>query len=177
MTLWLEIEGKTHRVELSDALLARAQGREARPEDARCVVDGVEVLIDVRVVERGILSLIVPSSDGVRRQFRCVLDDDSVLVAGRRFACTESDPRSLQARGGAAGAGGGAKPVKAPMPGRVVRLLVAVGDEVAEGQGLVVIEAMKMQNELRSPKAGRVARVAVAVGDTVASGLVMVVVE
>jgi biotin carboxyl carrier protein len=63
------------------------------------------------------------------------------------------------------------------MPGRVVRLLVGVGDEVTEGQGVVVIEAMKMQNELKSPKAGRVVRVGVAVGDTVGSGNVLVVVE
>ena len=63
------------------------------------------------------------------------------------------------------------------MPGRVVRLLVAVGDEVEEGQGVVVIEAMKMQNELKSPKPGRVVRVGVSVGDTVASGDVLVVVE
>jgi biotin carboxyl carrier protein len=63
------------------------------------------------------------------------------------------------------------------MPGRVVRLLVAVGDEVEEGQGVVVIEAMKMQNELKSPKPGRVVRVGVSVGDTVASGDVLLVVE
>jgi biotin carboxyl carrier protein len=63
------------------------------------------------------------------------------------------------------------------MPGRVVRVLVAEGDEVAEHQGLVVIEAMKMQNELKSPKAGRVVRVAVSVDTTVASGEVLVVVE
>jgi biotin carboxyl carrier protein len=59
----------------------------------------------------------------------------------------------------------------------VVRVLVATGDEVEEGQGVVVIEAMKMQNELKSPKAGRVARVGAAVGDTVGSGDVLVVVE
>jgi biotin carboxyl carrier protein len=58
-----------------------------------------------------------------------------------------------------------------------VRVLVAVGDDVAEGQGLVVIEAMKMQNELKSPKAGRVIRVAVDVDDTVGSGDVLAVVE
>jgi biotin carboxyl carrier protein len=63
------------------------------------------------------------------------------------------------------------------MPGRVVRLLVEVGDEVVEGQGVVVIEAMKMQNELKASKAGRVAKVSVAVGDTVGSGDVLVVVE
>ncbi|WP_433967151.1 biotin/lipoyl-containing protein [Tunturiibacter gelidiferens] len=67
--------------------------------------------------------------------------------------------------------------MKAPMPGRMVRVLVEVGDEVEEGQAVVVIEAMKMQNELKSPKAGRVARIAVAVGDAVGSGDVLVVVE
>jgi biotin carboxyl carrier protein len=59
----------------------------------------------------------------------------------------------------------------------VVRLLVAAGEDVEEGQGVVVIEAMKMQNELKSPKAGRVVRVGVVVGDTVGSGDVLVVVE
>jgi biotin carboxyl carrier protein len=63
------------------------------------------------------------------------------------------------------------------MPGRVVRLLVEVGDEVVEGQGVVVIEAMKMQNELKASKAGPVAKVSVAVGDTVGAGDVLVVVE
>jgi biotin carboxyl carrier protein len=63
------------------------------------------------------------------------------------------------------------------MPGRVVRLLVDAGDEVVTGQGVVVIEAMKMQNELKSPKGGRVVRIGVAVGDTVGSGDVLVVVE
>ena len=63
------------------------------------------------------------------------------------------------------------------MPGRVVRVLVEVGDEVEEGQALLVIEAMKMQNELKSPKTGRVAKIAVGVGDAVGSGDVLVVVE
>jgi biotin carboxyl carrier protein len=63
------------------------------------------------------------------------------------------------------------------MPGRVVRVLVEVGMEVEEGQGVVVIEAMKMQNELKAPKAGRVVRVGAVVGDTVGSGDVLVVVE
>jgi len=59
----------------------------------------------------------------------------------------------------------------------VVRLLVEVGDEVAEGQGVVVIEAMKMQNELKASKGGRVGKIGVSVGDTVGAGDVLVVVE
>ena len=111
------------------------------------------------------------------RQYRCVLDGDGVVIGGRRFGFEVEDPRSLQGRRGGAGGAQGPRPVKAPMPGRVVRVLVAAGDEVEEGQGVVVIEAMKMQNELKSPKAGRVARVGVAVGETVGSGDVLVVVE
>ncbi len=67
--------------------------------------------------------------------------------------------------------------VKAPMPGRVLRVLVKPGDEVALRQGLVVVEAMKMENEIGSPKAGRVKDVAVSNGQSVESGRLLVVVE
>ena len=63
------------------------------------------------------------------------------------------------------------------MPGKVVKLLVAVGDEVAEGQGVLLIEAMKMENELRAPKAGRVVSIAVAEGQTVEGRTELVVIE
>jgi biotin carboxyl carrier protein len=111
------------------------------------------------------------------RQYRCVMDGDGVWIGGRRFGFEVEDPRSLQGRRGVGSGGEGPRAVKAPMPGRVVRVLVKAGDEVEEGQGLVVIEAMKMQNELKAPKAGRVARVMVEVSDTVGTGDVMAVVE
>jgi biotin carboxyl carrier protein len=63
------------------------------------------------------------------------------------------------------------------MPGRVVRVLVAPGDEVERRQPVVVVEAMKMENELRSPKAGRVKDVAVTAGTSVEAGRVLVVIE
>jgi biotin carboxyl carrier protein len=63
------------------------------------------------------------------------------------------------------------------MPGRVVRVLVKAGDEVAARQGLVVVEAMKMENELTSPKAGRVREVGVSEGTSVESGRLLVIVE
>jgi biotin carboxyl carrier protein len=63
------------------------------------------------------------------------------------------------------------------MPGRVVNVLVAAGETVAQGQGLIVIEAMKMENELKSPKAGVVAEVKVAPGQTVEKGGVLIVIE
>jgi biotin carboxyl carrier protein len=63
------------------------------------------------------------------------------------------------------------------MPGKVVRLLCAVGDEVAANQGVLVVEAMKMQNEVQSPKAGRVIEIRVREGQTVNAGEVLAVVE
>ena len=63
------------------------------------------------------------------------------------------------------------------MPGRVLRVLVSVGDEVAARQGVVVVEAMKMENELRSPKAGRVKEVNVTAGTLVEAGRVLLIVE
>lgn len=65
----------------------------------------------------------------------------------------------------------------APMPGRVVRILLQAGDEVAAGEGVVVVEAMKMQNEIKSPKAGRVVEVRIAEGATVNANQVLAVVE
>ncbi len=168
MTQWLEIDGKKVRVELPER--AREGGV------TQCVVDGRQVEADARILQSGMLSLVI---DG--RQYRCVLDStagqDAVVIGGRRSAFSVEDPRSLQGRRGAASNAEGPRALKAPMPGRVVRLLVAAGDEVAEGQAIVVIEAMKMQNELKSPKSGRVARVPVTVGDTVGAGDVLAVVE
>ncbi len=71
----------------------------------------------------------------------------------------------------------GLQPVVAPMPGRVVRVLVSPGDDVAARQGVVVVEAMKMENELRSPKAGKVKEVNVTPGTSVEAGRVLVVIE
>ncbi|HSB13592.1 MAG TPA: acetyl-CoA carboxylase biotin carboxyl carrier protein subunit, partial [Bryobacteraceae bacterium] len=65
----------------------------------------------------------------------------------------------------------------APMPGKVVRVLAAEGDLVEAGQGLLVVEAMKMQNEVKAPKAGRVAALAAREGGTVAAGDVLAVIE
>jgi acetyl/propionyl-CoA carboxylase alpha subunit len=163
VTVLLEIDGKKRRVELPSGLGTGV---------LECSVDGRAMLVDVRMLEPGVMSLIVEG-----RQYRCVLDGDGVVIGGRRFGFEVEDPRSLQGRRGGAGGAQGPRPVKAPMPGRVVRLLVKVADEVTEGQGVVVIEAMKMQNELKASKAGRVAKVGVAVGDTVGSGDVLLVVE
>lgn len=93
--------------------------------------------------------------------------DLTVVVDGQRHG----------RRGGTAAGGAGAQRLTAPMPGRVVKVLVAVGDEVSHRQGLVVVEAMKMENELGSPKAGRVTEISVVEGLSVEAGRLLVVIE
>jgi biotin carboxyl carrier protein len=93
--------------------------------------------------------------------------DVTATVNGRRFG---------RGRPGDASAPGERR-VSAPMPGRIVRVLVRAGDAVAAGQPLVVVEAMKMENELKSPKAGRIKEVSVAEGTSIEAGRLLVVVE
>jgi biotin carboxyl carrier protein len=87
------------------------------------------------------------------------------------------DGRRFERAGPSDSAGHGEQRVKAPMPGRVVRVLVKPGDTVAARQGLVVVEAMKMENELTVPRGGRVKEVAVAEGASVEAGRLLVIVE
>jgi biotin carboxyl carrier protein len=71
----------------------------------------------------------------------------------------------------------GPKNLTAPMPGRIVRVLVKQGDEVEAGAGVVVMEAMKMQNEIKSPKKGTIQKIMVSEGAAVNSGDVLAIVE
>jgi biotin carboxyl carrier protein len=107
----------------------------------------------------------------------------SILIDGQSFELRASelnveieDPRELRKSGAVAGLEG-RQTVSAPMPGKVVRVLVAEGDIVGHGQGLVVIEAMKMQNEMKSPKPGTVISLTAIEGAAVAAGQVLAVVE
>ena len=95
-----------------------------------------------------------------------LLAGGEVSVNGRVFGVDITDPRAVSGRRRATG-GEGRQAIAAPMPGRVIRLLVEAGAEVQAGQGLIVVEAMKMQNEMKSPKAGRIVEVKTAAGDTV----------
>lgn len=142
----------------------------------QAVVDGVAHRLDVRQTDAG-LSLVFedgrvleasarPSSGG---EWLVHLPhvDVPVVVDGQRHA----------RRGAGGPSGAGAQRLTAPMPGRVVRLLVAVGDEVTHRQGLIVVEAMKMENELGAPKAGRIVEVAVTEGVSVEAGRLLLVIE
>ena len=100
-----------------------------------------------------------------------------VIVGANRHAITLIDPRRLRSAAGTGAHGDGAARIVAPMPGKVVRLLVEAGEEVEAGHGIVVVEAMKMQNEMKSPKTGTIVSINVAVGATVNGGDLLAVVE
>ena len=85
--------------------------------------------------------------------------------------------RGRGARAGATGDAAGPHRIVAPMPGKIVKVLVKPGDSVQPRQGLVVVEAMKMENELRSQKAGTVSEVRVTEGASVEAGAILVIVE
>ena len=99
-----------------------------------------------------------------------------IWVNGSRLSMEVFDPRDLRPGQGVS-ANHGRQEIAASMPGKVIRILVAAGETVEEGQGLVVVEAMKMQNEMKSPKSGRVAEVRARPDATVAAGEILIVVE
>jgi len=143
----------------------------------RVAVDGNEFMVDGKKTGRTNYSLIVDN-----RSFEIEVDntDDEyrVLVDGRNYRIFLVDERRM--RIGAAHGGmelQGEQRVSVPMPGKVIAVLVAEGDSVERGQGLVIVEAMKMENEVRSPISGRVKEIKVKAGDTVEGGAVLVVVE
>jgi biotin carboxyl carrier protein len=115
------------------------------------------------------------------RVYRCALEESpggavEVIVNGERIPVAARDKKHLRGQTGAAAASGQVK-LLAPMPGKVVRVLLNAGDEVAARQGVLVVEAMKMQNEVQSPKAGVIAEIKVSEGQTVNAGEVMAVIE
>lgn len=105
-----------------------------------------------------------------RGQFR-------VSLRSREYAITLRDPRRLRSASNSAGGAAGRASIAAPMPGKVVRVLVERGAQVEAGAGVVVVEAMKMQNEMKAPKAGTIVELNVREGETVNAGDVLAVVE
>lgn len=138
----------------------RINGEIVQPADA-----------DVVEVEPGVYSVLAgPDS------FEARIADDKVSIGGHVFTVEIEDPRKWKRSSLSAGAGGRIS-IVAAMPGKVIRVLVAAGDEVTQGQGIVVVEAMKMQNELKSPRHGRVVSIEVKTNDSVNAGAVLATIE
>ncbi len=126
---------------------------------------------DVVEVEPGVYSVLLNG-----RSYEARVDGDQVSIGGHRIRVEIADPRRWNpAKPGLKSEG--RESIKAPMPGKIVRVLVKAGDEVTAGQGLVVIEAMKMQNELKAARSGRVASVFVKENDAVVAGTVLAAIE
>ena len=164
MTYNITIDGKNFRLDLN-----RAEGRWS------CRLDGREIAVDAVLVRPDVLSLRIGNQ---AYEVKCerVAGEMRLWVGSVGFAAEVRDPRSL--RGSLRAVDDhGPKKLTAPLPGKVVRLLVHEGDEVEVGGGVAVVEAMKMQNEIKSPKKGIVRKILVGEGAAVNAGEVLAIVE
>jgi biotin carboxyl carrier protein len=159
------VTGKPHRLELRKD----SGGWE-------CRLDGRAIRIDAVIPRRDVLSLLVDGrSYEIKREQTAT--DLHMWVGSARFAVEVRDPRSLRSRQKGAGDDKGPRKIVAPMPGRVVRVLVNENSPVEAGEGIVVVEAMKMQNEIKSPKKGVVKKLLATAGAAVSPGDVLAIVE
>ena len=143
----------------------------------RIAVDGNEFLVDGKKTGLTNYSLIVDN-----RSFEVDVDitedEYRVLVDGRSYHVELVDERRVRLGGAQPGIQlEGRQQVSVPMPGKVIAVLAGEGDRVEKGQGLVIVEAMKMENEVRSPIAGEVKEVRVKAGDALEAGALLMVVE
>ena len=158
MKLNLTINGRDETIDLvSPAPTARFQLGDRTPRDAQ-----------VEVASPGVYSVLL---DG--RSYDAFVEETPagliVSLDGFRFEVEVRDPRRYS-RAGTSRAGEGVQTLASPMPGKVVRLLAAPGDTVEPGQGILVVEAMKMQNELKAGRAGKILTITAREGATVAAG-------
>jgi biotin carboxyl carrier protein len=143
----------------------------------RVTVDGNEFLVDGKKTGRTNYSLIVNN-----RSFEIEVDNTEdeyrVLVDGRNYRVHLVDERRVRVGGAQSGAElQGQQKISVPMPGKVIAVLVSEGDAVEKGQGLVIVEAMKMENEVRSPITGKVTAIRIKAGEAVEAGAVLAIVE
>jgi len=162
MTFDATVAGRTVRVEV-------------RGGDGRYTValDGVAMEVDLVETGRSFASLLV---GGESHEVAIEKRPEGYVVHFPADAVAVALAESARGAVAAAARPSGPARLTAPMPGRVVRVLREPGAEVAAGDGLVVIEAMKMENELKSPRAGRVQEVAVREGQAVEAGALLLVV-
>ena len=165
MTYEIIIEGKPHRLEVNK-----------NEHGYACKLDGADVVVDAVMSRPNVLSLIIDGrSYEVKRELTAT--DVHYWVKNARYDVELRDPRSLRSRRAGGADAAGPKKMTAPMPGKVVRVLVEEGAEVKTGQGVVVVEAMKMQNELKSPKDGKIQKLVAKEGAAVNAGDVLAIVE
>ena len=141
-------------------------------------IDGREYILDVSQPEPNIYTF----RDGGKLTEAFVSAGNNhgsskVTIGGHEFEIDLADPKRLRGSAVDAELAGGAAEIKTAMPGKVVRILVGVGDAVQKGDGVLVVEAMKMQNEMKSPKDGIVKEIRTTEGSTVNAGEILAVIE
>ena len=164
MTYEISIDGTNYRLELS-----QAEGHWT------CRLDRREIEVDAVLARPDVISLRLGNK---AYEVKCerVGSDLHLWVGSVRYEAEVRDPRSLRSRARAVDDHGPRK-LTAPMPGKVVRILLHEGAEVEAGTGILVVEAMKMQNEVKSPKKGRIQKIVVSEGAAVNAGDVLGIVE
>ncbi len=167
MTYIAESGGREHRLDVQ-------QDRDG----LRVRLDDREFEVDLLRVDPALYSLLI---GGRSYEIDLLEMEDAfmVLVDGQPFRVEVQDEqqRRLRAAAGKGEARAGKRVVTAPMPGKVVKLLIRPGDAVNAGDGLIVVEAMKMENELKAPAAGTVKEVRVEEGKAVSGGETLIVIE
>ena len=146
-------------------------------EKTTIAIDGVERDVAYSEIKKG--TYLFKTESGVFEAYVAPKSatEFEVSVGTDSFNISLYDPKSLQGAIVSAGTHDGVAEIKSAMPGKVVKILVKAGDEVAIGDGVVVVEAMKMQNELKSPKDGIVGLVSVAEEDRVNAGDLLLTIE
>jgi biotin carboxyl carrier protein len=159
------IDGENHRLELE-----RTDG------GWQCRLDGLPVSVDAVLSRSNVLSLLMNGkSYEIKRELTPT--GTNIWVGATLYAAQIRDPRSLLRRRNGVGDDQSPKKLVAPMPGKVVRILAREMMEVEAGQGILIVEAMKMQNEIKSPKKGIVQKLLAAEGSNVNAGDVLAIVE
>lgn len=164
MKLQVELGGQPHTIEI-----AQEQGK------LTFAIDDMPIAADAVEVAPGIYSLLI-ANRSYEVRVEPFASDLRVAIGHCEFITRVRDPRKWGRNRAGSASSEGRQMIAAPMPGRIVRVLVASGEEVAAGQGIVVVEAMKMQNEVRSPKRGKVERLLVAEGQALNAGDIIAIV-
>ncbi len=152
---------------------------EIAAERYRLTMDGRTIDLDARAINDTTLSLFLNDHAYNIESERTAEGAQNLLVRGEVVSVEVMDLRKVRLRRvqESATAGGGPAEITSPMPGKVVAVLIKEGQEVAEGQGLIVVEAMKMENELRAPRAGKVVGLKAKEGAAVDGGAILCVIE
>jgi biotin carboxyl carrier protein len=161
MKLNIELAGKPRTVELRGL-----------PGGLQCSIDGRAMACDALEITPGVFSILI-GAQAFEARMESAGDKALVHIGGREYTVTARDPRQWSRTRALAVEWHGRQQLVAPMPGKIVRVLVKAGESIEAGQGIVVVEAMKMQNEVRSPKSGIVERLLVSEGQTVNAGEVL----